>query len=150
MIRSVFTVAAGAVALAAAFPGAAHAQASPPEFSDYVAALQGEWESRFCEKDYRWTVNGSTVTMSKHSTAPNASYDNRYPVGAKIMVIGEIYRQTPNMVQFKITRFEPNGSQNAPGDLSAITYTPVMDGVPVRYFTFSDMWRPAMKAKMCK
>ena len=121
--------------------------------ADPIAAIQGEWVTRFCSKDFRWLVEGRTVKMYKHDAKQGpTAYDNRYAEGAVIRELTEEYDRSDRGIRFKTTSVQPDGYRSAPGkgDIIAVTlYWNDPDTKKSPYLSLGEMLRTADKAKQC-
>lgn len=145
-----------AAVLAATLAGPLSAQTGlpPKEFADPVAALQGEWVTRFCDKDFRWKVEGMTVKMLAHDPKkPATDYDNRYPVGATVKVLTTESDRNDRMVRWRAQEWQPDGTYGSILGYAALTaYTSDPNGNFAKsyYLSLNEMIRPAEKLKQCK
>ncbi len=125
----------------AAIPSIAEIHANP------VAAYQGVWESRFCSKDYQWRVEGNVVRMHRaESSRPASDYDNRYAVGATIMLLNEKWDQSDRGVRLYATVIDPRSGHRSPKNAAALTSYVSNGGT---YLSFNEMIRVDEKRRQC-
>jgi hypothetical protein len=146
IILAATTTIATAAEITPASPAVARLHADP------IAGFQGEWASRFCDKEHRWMVEGRDVKMYKRDPKkPPTDYDNRHAEGSVIYTIREEYDRSDRGVRMKAGFTDPVSGRVSEGQFLAMTlYWNDPANKKGEYFGFNDMIRPAEHARQCK
>ena len=142
---AISTASTGAAAQSTPYPSVAKVHADP------IAAFQGEWVSRFCQRNHRWFVEGRNVKMYKRDpNKPTTDYDNRHTEGGLIYIIREEFDRSDRGVRMRGAFVDPNTGRLSEGQFLALTlYWEDSENDKGEYFGFNEMIRPDVKARQC-
>lgn len=112
--------------------------------ADPLAAYQGVWETRFCNKDFQWRVEGNLVRMVRQDT--KYPEEDQYAVGSTVMILGGVRETNDRGVRLKAAFVDPRSGYRSEGQTAALT-SYISNGVT--YYSFNEMIRADEKGRQC-